>query len=111
MINPIRELTFFLKIHAERTNSRFPKSFPGGHVFVVVEYLCNRSSKIRIKIFKNFISILTIVNYRNWLDASAALKRLNIALLILQRTYAKSSFFDDTKLRNAKLPMVRSQTE
>ena len=35
-----------------------------------VEYLCNRSTKIKTKHFKNYLLILAIVNYRNWLDAS-----------------------------------------
>ena len=32
-----------------------------------VEHLCNCSPKMRTKEFKNYISILTIANYRNWL--------------------------------------------
>ena len=42
----------------------------GGCLFVFVEYLCNRSTKIETKHFKNYLLILAIVNYRNWLDGS-----------------------------------------
>ena len=60
----------------EEQNSLFPKTFFGGHLFVFVEYLCNRSPKIKTKNIKNYSSILTIVNYRKWLDDSPPL-RLN----------------------------------
>ena len=45
----------------------------GGHLFVFVEYLCKRSSKIKAKNIKNYSSILAIVNHRNWLDDSPPL--------------------------------------
>ena len=54
----------------EEQNSAFPKTFFGGHLFVFVEYLCNRSPKIKTKNIKNYSSILAIVNHRNWLDDS-----------------------------------------
>ena len=40
-----------------------------------VEYLCNRSPKIKTKNFKNYISMLTIVSHRNWLDVSSPFKQ------------------------------------
>ena len=52
----------------EEQNSEFSKSFLGGYLFVFVEYLCDRSSKIETKNTKNYSSILAIVNHRNWLD-------------------------------------------
>ena len=57
----------------EDQNSEFPKTFFGGHLFVFVEYLCNRSSKIKTKNIKNYSSILAIVNHWNWLDDSPPL--------------------------------------
>ena len=48
----------------------FQELFVGGHLFVFVEYLCNRSPKIKTKNIKNFSSILAIVNHRNCLDDS-----------------------------------------
>ena len=64
-------VTFFLEIQAEKTNVSFAKTFSEGYFFVFVEYLRNRSSKMRTKHFKNYISILVFVNYRNWLAASS----------------------------------------
>ena len=52
----------------EEQNSEFPETFFGGYLFVFVEYLCNRIPKIKTKIFKNYSSILAIVNQWNWLD-------------------------------------------
>ena len=52
---------------------RVSKNFLGVYLFASAEYLCNRNPKIRTKNFKNSISILVIVNYRNWLNASFAL--------------------------------------
>ena len=49
------------------------KNFFRGYLFGFVEYLNNRSHKIKIKNFKNYGSILTIVNHRNWLDKSPLL--------------------------------------
>ena len=46
-------------------NSEFPKSFFGGFLFVFVEYLCNRSPKIKTKNVKNYNSILVTANHRN----------------------------------------------
>ena len=60
-------LLWFLR---EEQNSEFPKSFFGGHLFAFVEYLCNRSPKIKTKNIKKYSSILSIVNHRNWLDDS-----------------------------------------
>ena len=56
----------------------FQKLFSGGHLFVFVEYLCNRSPKIKTKNIKNYSSILAIVNHWNWLDDSPLLIK-NIA--------------------------------
>ena len=58
---------------AGRTKLRVSKNFFRGYLFVFVEYLCNRSPKIKIKNFKNYSSMLTIVNHRNWLDDSSPL--------------------------------------
>ena len=46
----------------------FQKYFFGGYLFIFVECLCNRSSKIKTKNIKNYSSILAIVNHLNWLD-------------------------------------------
>ena len=54
----------------------FQKLFSGGHLFVFVEYLCNRSPKIKTKNIKNYSSILAIVNHRNWPDDSPPLTYL-----------------------------------
>ena len=48
----------------------FQKLFSGGYFFLFVEYLCDRSPKIKTKTIKNYSSILAIVNHRNWLDDS-----------------------------------------
>ena len=59
----------------------FQKRFVEGYLFVLVEYLCNRSLKIKTKNIKNYTSVLAIVNHRNWLDGlpplSAYLKAVN----------------------------------
>ena len=79
----------------------FQTLFSGGHLFVFVEYLCNRSPKIKTKNFvfveylcnrspkiktknikKNSL-ILAIVNHWNWLDDSPPLTRKNKSLNIL----------------------------
>ena len=60
----------FLEISAGRTNLGFPKTFLGWYLFIFVECLCNYRPKMRTKYFKNYISILAIVSYWNWLDAS-----------------------------------------
>ena len=51
----------------------FQKLFSGVYLFVFVEYLCNRSTKIETKNIKNYSSILAIVDHRNWLDDSPPL--------------------------------------
>ena len=58
---------------AGRTKLRVSKNFFGGYLFVFVEYLCNRSPKIKTKNIKNYSSNLAIVNHRNWLDDSPPL--------------------------------------
>ena len=68
------KLPFFFLIQARRTNSGFSKTILGGYLFVFVNYRCNRSPEMRTKQLKNYISILTSVNYRNWLDASPSLR-------------------------------------
>ena len=57
----------------EDQNSEFPKTFFGWYLFVFVEYLCNRSPKIKANNIKHYSSILAIVNHRNWLDDSLPL--------------------------------------
>ena len=49
------------------------KIFLGGYLFVFVECLCHRSSKMGTKYFKNYVSLFAIVNYQNWQDPSAPL--------------------------------------
>ena len=44
-----------------------------GYLFVFVEYLCNRSPRIKTKNIKNYSLILAVVNNRNWLDDSPPL--------------------------------------
>ena len=56
----------------------FQKLFSGGHLFVFVEYLCNRRPKIKTKNIKNYSSILAIVNHRNRLDDSPPLKTAEV---------------------------------
>ena len=51
-------------------NSEFPKTFFGEYFFAFVEFLYNRSTKIKTKNIKNYSTILAIVNHRNWLDDS-----------------------------------------
>ena len=58
---------------AGRTKLRVSKNFFGGYLFVFIEYLCNRSPKIKTKNIKNYSSILSIVNHRNLLDHSPPL--------------------------------------
>ena len=70
----------FLKVQAEETDLGFPKSFCWKYLFVFVEYLCYRSPKMRRKHFKNFILILSIVNYRNRLCASLTLNANHVKL-------------------------------
>ena len=59
-----------------------------GYLFVFVEYLCNRSLKIKTKIIKNYSSILAIINHSNWLDDSPPLRRY---LPALQNSFASLS--------------------
>ena len=58
----------------EEQNAEFPKTFFGGYIFAFVEYLCNRTLKIKTKNIKNYSLILAIINHRNWLDDSPPLK-------------------------------------
>ena len=66
-------LSFSVEVQVKKTDSEFSKTFCGRYLFVVFEYLCNYSPKIRTKHFKNNISILAIANNRNRLDASSPL--------------------------------------
>ena len=66
-------LSYILRFRRDEQNSEFPKHFFGGYLFVFVEYLCNRSFKIKTKTIKSYVSILTIVNHRNWQDDSHSL--------------------------------------
>ena len=50
-----------------------------------VEYLCNRSHKIKTKNIKNYSSILAIVNHWNWLDDSPPTDSDILTLLILNQ--------------------------
>ena len=61
--------SFFLKFRLKK-QTHVSENFFGGYLFVFVENLCNGSSKMRAKNFKNYISILAIVKCRNWLGAS-----------------------------------------
>ena len=63
-------------ILAGRTELRVSKNFFRGYLFVFVEYLSNRSPKIKTKNVINYNSILTIVNHRNWLDDSPPLRHI-----------------------------------
>ena len=63
-------------VFAGRSKLKVSKNFfSGGHLFVFVEYLCNRSLKIKTKNIKNCSSILAIVNHWNWPDDSPPLTR------------------------------------
>ena len=62
-----------MKVLAERIDSGFRQTFLGGCFVAFVEYFCNQSHKMRAKSLKNYISVLVIVYYRNWLDASIPL--------------------------------------
>ena len=58
---------------ARRTKLRVCKNFFRGYLFAFVEYLSNRSLKIKTKNIINYSSILAIVNHQNWLDNSPPL--------------------------------------
>ena len=73
----------------ENKTQSFQKLFFGGCLFVFVEYLCNRSPKIKTKNIKNYSSILAIVNHRNWLNDSPPLKKA-FFLLLQHRKIAKA---------------------
>ena len=70
------KLLGLLWLWREEQNSEFPNLFSGDIFCTVVEYLCNRSSKIKTKHIKNYSLILAIVNHRNWLDDSPPLNVL-----------------------------------
>ena len=70
-VNIVQFLFFFLEILGGKTDSGFPKTFSGDTgISVFVEYFCNLCPEVRTKNFKNYILILAVGNYRNWLDAS-----------------------------------------
>ena len=75
---------------------RFQKLFLGGHLFVFVEYLCKRSPKIKTKNYKNYSSILAIVNHRNWLDDSPPLTFYSMLSLIIHAHLAQVICFSHT---------------
>ena len=80
------DLLSLLWFWREEQNLEFPKTFFGGYLFVFVEYLRDRSPKIKTKYIKNCSSILTVVNLRNWLNELPPLIRrlmLNTAVRIL----------------------------
>ena len=58
----------FMEVQAERTDSGFPKSLQGGVFLCLLNIFATVAPKS--KHFKNYLLILAIVNYRNWLDAS-----------------------------------------
>ena len=68
----------------EQQNSEFPKTFSGGYLLAFVEYLCNRSPKIKTTNIKNYSSISAIVNQRNWLDDSPPLSCNFMHLKVLE---------------------------
>ena len=70
----------------------FQKLFVGGYLFVFVEYLSNRSLKIKTKNIKNYSSILAIVNHCNWMDDSPPL-RAHIGCLLQPTRWSGSLFF------------------
>ena len=72
----------------------FQKLF-AGISFAFVEYLCNRSPKIKTKNIKNYSSILAIINHHNWLDNSLPLNTffLSIVRLILPYKLFSKHFF------------------
>ena len=73
---------------AGRAKLRVSKHFLGGMPFctVFVEYLCNRSPKIKTKNIKNYSSILDIENHRNWLDDSPPLNSRQKCKMSLNQT-------------------------
>ena len=64
-INIIHYIQSFIVPGISGQEERFRFSI---YLFVLVEYLCDCSSKTRTKNFLNFILILHTVNYWNWLD-------------------------------------------
>ena len=69
---------------AGRTKTQsFHKLFSGGHLFAFVEYLCNRSPKIKTKNIKNYSLILAIVNHWNWLGNLPPLNSKKSNLLVI----------------------------
>ena len=71
----------FLEIQAGRTNSRFPKTALGNISLYLLNIFATAGPKSEQKIFKNYISIIAMVNDRNWLKASPPL-RLKSNLLL-----------------------------
>ena len=70
--------SLLLEIQTGRTNSEYPRTF-------LRRYLCNRSPEMRTKNFKNFISVLAIVNYQNWMDASPPVNFVSIIILKIRK--------------------------
>ena len=62
--------SLLMDIETGNANSGFPKKFLKVYTFAFPDYLGSRSPQIRTKNFKNYTSILTIVNLRNRLNAS-----------------------------------------
>ena len=77
-------------VSVEKTKFRVSKTFFVGHLFVLVEYLCNRNSKIKTKDIKNYSSISAIVNHQNWLDDSLPLTFLYVSMLVSEHSYGGS---------------------
>ena len=88
---------------AGRTKLRVSKNFFWGHLFVVVEYLCNRSPKIKTKHIKSYNSILAIVNHWNWLDDSPPLikwgDQTGVAYSSMGKTKVLNTVTNESRLR------------
>ena len=89
-------------VWAGRTKLRVSKNvFSGGYLFVFVEYLCNRSPKIKTKNIKNYSSILAIVNHWNWLDDLPSLRSVYHCLIYSHLQYCISSWGTASKSTSA----------
>ena len=62
------------KFRREEQTQCFQKFLSGDIFLYLLNAFANAQPQIKAKIFKNCISILAIVNYRNWLDDLLPLK-------------------------------------
>ena len=60
----------FLEIQAGRKNPGYFKTFLGDISLYMLNVFATATPKKKQKISKNYLSILAIVNYRNWLNTS-----------------------------------------